>query len=267
MALSSTRCCTCPAERLRPAGPNGNAYKFFSLPGPFLTQLPVAHTAAQTIFEETADIWYDRQEETRGCLRRGEVAAGLVYGSGADMPVKVPPAPVLPECNPGIWTKLIGSWSRRNDTFDFARLFGPQFAGLNFNENYRQTTLGTISGIDFGMTELTSPADSLVFSIMGGYLNSFVDFLAPNTLLPPDTFTSFRFSGGTAGASATYMNAGLLCGCPAQGRFPQPRHRRHSGIVLRSQPPNPSVLAEREIRDLGRGRQRRVPVRERPLFL
>jgi hypothetical protein len=55
------------------------------------------------------------------------------------------PPPVLPECNPGIWTKLIGSWSRRNDSFDFARLFGPQFAGLNFSENYRQTTLGTIS--------------------------------------------------------------------------------------------------------------------------
>ncbi len=38
---------------------------------------------AQNIFDSTADIWYDRQEETRNCMRRGFAAAGVAYGGGA----------------------------------------------------------------------------------------------------------------------------------------------------------------------------------------
>src|SRR5262249_60172477 len=54
--------------------PDGNAYKFFGLPGPFAFNMPVALTAAQTIWENTAFTWEDRQDELRAYFRHGMMA-------------------------------------------------------------------------------------------------------------------------------------------------------------------------------------------------
>jgi hypothetical protein len=108
-------------------GPTGNAYKFFGVPGPFAFNLPVAATGAQSIFQETADVWEDR----RNCMNRGLIAAGQGWGSGADLALKARPI-LVPDCGVGIWTKLIGSTTRRNAFGDLTQL-NPLFGGLGFD--------------------------------------------------------------------------------------------------------------------------------------
>jgi hypothetical protein len=188
--------------------PDGNAYKFFGVPGPFAFNLPVAATGAQTIFQETADGWEDRQIEVRNCMDRGLIASRQAWGSGADLAVP-PAAPLLPNCGVGIWTKLVGSATRRDALADLSKL-DPLFAGLTFDNSYRQRTEAVLAGMDFGAAELTSPFDSIVFSVMGGYISSFLDFNSPNTFSPPITTTSFKYTGGTVGGSVTYMNHGFF---------------------------------------------------------
>jgi hypothetical protein len=200
-----------PGGATTTSGPNGNAYKFFGLPGPFAFNVTVAPTTAQDIWEEIALGWQDRQDELRNCMERGFIAARQAWGSGADLPTPVLKAPVLPECSAGIWTKLIGSYTHRNGTADLSAQFNnPLFAGLTYDNTYHQGVVGTISGIDFGKSELTSPYDTLKFSLMGGFVASSVDFNSPNVLFGPPTFTNFNFQGGTAGLSATYINRGFF---------------------------------------------------------
>jgi hypothetical protein len=191
------------------ASPNGNAYKFLGVPGPFAFNLPVATTGAQSIFAETADMWEDRQIETRGCMQRGLIAAGQAWGSGADMNPVYKARMLLPDCAPGVWTKVMGSWSRRQANASLGTI-APALNGLTFDNSYRQTTEAVLAGIDFGRPELFSPYDAVVFSVMGGYISSFLDFNQPNALLAPVTTTSFKYTGGTVGVSATYMSAGFF---------------------------------------------------------
>jgi hypothetical protein len=188
--------------------------------------MPVAHTGAQSIFQETADVWEDRQDEVRSCMRHGLIAAGLGAGGSVDpagpmqgdlagpmpgvpagpMPVKAV-GPPLPKCGAGIWTKLVGSYTTRTVTADLGAALGPQFAGLNFDNSYRQATGAVMSGFDFGNSELTSPFDSIVFSVMGGYIESFLNF---NNLAVSNSLTSLTYYGGTVAGSATYMNRGFF---------------------------------------------------------
>ena len=61
-----------------------------------------------------------------------------------------------------------------------------------------------------GLRQAASAADSLVFGIMDGYINSSVAFDSPNTFTNPTSFTRFNFSGGTVSMSADYMNGGFF---------------------------------------------------------
>ena len=187
---------------------NDPTYQFFGLPGPFLAQATVFPTAAQNIFTETASSWYDRQEETRGCMRDGLDADS----ANANMPAKAGQQPES-QCHSGVWAKLVGSWSNRNASLDLGQL-GPLFNGIRYDTSYRQGTGGVIGGLDFGQSDLTSKYDSLVVTLMGGYLNSIVNFNSANAFattgpLAPSN-TALTFTGGTVGASATYMNRGFF---------------------------------------------------------
>ena len=159
-------------------------------------------------------------------MRHGLIAAGLGAGGSVDltgptpgnlagplpgdpagpMPVKAV-GPPLPKCGAGIWTKLVGSYTTRTVTADLGAALGPQFTGLNFDNSYRQATGAVMSGFDFGNSELTSPFDSIVFSVMGGYIESFLNF---NNLAVSNSLTSLTYYGGTVAGSATYMNRGFF---------------------------------------------------------
>lgn len=191
---------------------NGNAYKFFSLPGLFGFNLPVAQTAAQNIWSETAFAWEDRQSELRSLHARGISIANGASGGGADLPVKaVKPAPVS-EVDYGMWLKAIGSWTRRTATADYGQI-SPLFSVLNSPNNYKQSTYGIVGGFDVGKSNIFTSYDSFVFEVMGGYVNSGVTFDQPNVFAGgagPTTFTKFDYSGGTVGVSGTYMIGGFF---------------------------------------------------------
>ncbi len=191
---------------------NDPAFMLVGLPGPFLVQTTAFPTAALNIFDATAATWYDQQESTRNCMRHGFAAAGLAYGGGADLAVKGE-APELPACRPGVWTKLIGSWTNQGGDINLGQL-GALFNGIQYNTGFHQGTGGALVGVDYAKAELLSREDSLVLSLMGGYINSTASFDAPNafatgTPFPAQT-TSLSFSGGTIAGSATYMNRGFF---------------------------------------------------------
>lgn len=200
--------------------PNGNAYKFFGVPGPFAFNMPIAHTAAQNIFSETALLWEDRQSELRSMHARGISISRFANGGGADLPTKAPVAIVPQPSNEiGVWLKAIGSWTNRTATTDYGQL-NPALSGLNLSNSYHQNIYGLIGGVDFGKSNVTSPKDSFVGEIMAGYINSSVNFDQPNALgNVASTTTKFGYNGGTVGLSGTYMNGGFFVSALVKADF------------------------------------------------
>src|SRR5262249_20185821 len=148
----------------------------------------------------------DRQTELRDFLRHG--GPGLAPGAGPSlgMPVKAPPQ-ASPAANGGLWIKGLGSWTNRTDVQNFS----VSTLNVPVNLDYKQNVYGVIGGADFGREELTSPRDSFVVGVMGGLVSSRLDF----NNLP----TSFRYSGGTAAVSATYMNGGFFADALVKADF------------------------------------------------
>ena len=184
----------------------GSRYALFGLPDIEAFQLGILTTAAQNIWDQTALGWLDRQDYVRNWMRRSELAisgAANAGGGGADMPLppRQPPAPGYAYTpGPGVWVKSIGSLTDR----DVSRSLGdilPAAAVLgNFDLSYKQNIYAVIGGVDSGREVIFTPFDAVVIGLMGGYIDSTVNFKqAP---------TSFHFSGGTAGASVSYLNGG-----------------------------------------------------------
>jgi outer membrane autotransporter protein len=170
-------------------------FALVSVPNTALFQMPVALSAAQNIWYETAFGWEDRQLELRDYFHRGAMPA---RDSGV-MPVKAyGPALVAPAAQPGIWLKAVGSWTDRSDTQSFS-IAG---ASLPVDLGYKQNVYGVIGGADVGQSAWLSRNDAVAFGVMGGYVDSHLDFNVNPTI--------FRYSGGTAGASATYLNGGIF---------------------------------------------------------
>jgi outer membrane autotransporter protein len=169
----------------------------FSLPSVTAQQLPIAITAAQTIFYETALMWEDRQTEVRDWWARGPLAN--IGGAGADMPVKARPPGAPPPPPPprfGVWLKGMGSWADvdKNQTQSLA---GQSFT---FDLGYKQDTYAIVGGVDFGMPAFTDGV--FVWGPMGGYVNSKVRF--------DQGGNTFKYTGGTVGLSASYLSGGFL---------------------------------------------------------
>ena len=117
------------------------------------------------------------------------------------MPVKAAPG-YLASTGPGVWVKAVGSWTNRSDTSEpMSNLIGPAGAALPaFDLSYRQNTYAVMGGFDAGRQALLLPSDTVVVGVMGGYLDSSVNFKTSPT--------SFNYTGGTVGVSGTYLNRG-----------------------------------------------------------
>ena len=182
-------------------------FALVSVPNAVLFQMPVAVTAAQNIWYETALGWEDRQTELRDFLHRGGTAGANAQGAaGLTMPVKAPPQAAA-GVNPGMWIKGIGSWTTRSD----AQTFSVSTLNIPVDLGYKQNIYGVIGGVDFSREEFLSSRDSFVAGLMGGLVSSGLNF---NTLP-----TTFRYSGGTAGVSATYMNGGFFADALVKADF------------------------------------------------
>jgi outer membrane autotransporter protein len=96
--------------------------------------------------------------------------------------------------------KAIGSFTNR----DVSRGLGdilPAAAILgNFDLSYKQNIFALMGGVDFGREAIFTPYDAVVLGLMGGYIDSSLNFR--------QSPTSFHFSGGTVGASLSYLQGG-----------------------------------------------------------
>lgn len=113
------------------------------------------------------------------------------------MPLKAPPAAVVPETTSGYsaWIKGIGDWTNRRDL----QSVSTANSTFTFDTGFKQATYGGLGGIDWTKT---SAYDLVQVGVMGGYVNSRLKFNDPNTP------TTFDYRGGLVGGTATYLNNG-----------------------------------------------------------
>jgi hypothetical protein len=172
----------------------GQCVSLYSVPGQIAQELPIALTAAQNLWQETALMWEDRQSEIRDWLSR---PISLSPTPGLIVKGPLPPQPVQ-GAGPGIWAKAIGSWTTRSDTTSES-LAGHTF---NFDLGYKQNSFGIIGGADFGKAGVFRPNDAVILGAMGGYVESHLNFNSGGT--------SFVYTGGTVGGSVSYIANGFF---------------------------------------------------------
>ena len=161
-----------------------------SAPNHDLFELNKVATAAQNIWYETTGTYLERQADLRDQIFN----CGL--GGGADMYVKAPKPVACPGVVPGVWLKAVGSWTDRRTSDSFALPVNGR--GFTFDTSYKQSIVGVMAGADTGWGNLIYAGDTFLIGALGGYLSSNVDF--------NQSATTFNFTGGTAGAYATYLN-------------------------------------------------------------
>jgi outer membrane autotransporter protein len=160
----------------RPTGSGVFELRSFIGQGAFV--LPQLETAAQDLWADGAETWFDRTADLRV----------LLNGS----------APLAPQITPAVWVRAAGS-SLDRDASAETSAFGNSY---RFNLDRNLEAFNFEGGIDFGKRDLLSPGDLLVFGLLGGGVASTLDY--------DNIDRTFDLSGGEAGAYATYLKGGLL---------------------------------------------------------
>lgn len=185
--------------------PDGSRYVLCSLPDIEACQLPIAITAAQNIFHQTETGWLDHQDELRNWQRRSGLRVASAAGGGPDLPVKAPvqgASDISGSVGPGTWARAIGSWTNRYASQKVGDLVPATNVIAPFNLSYDQIIYGPLGGSDAGKELVFNNHDAVVFGLIGGYLNSTLNF--------KNSPTSFRFNAGTVGVSASYLSGGFF---------------------------------------------------------
>lgn len=175
-------------------GAGGTGHYLVGLPDQEVFQLPSLITGAQSIWYETTGVWLDRQADLRSYLLNPTTTTTTIVTKDRGV-VKAPVATNTTSVTPGVWGKAIGSWSSRDNTSSYSA-YGNTY---NFDTGYSQDTYGFMVGADFGQTKGNT---AFLFGVMGGYINSTLDFDALGT--------SADYTGGSVGAYATYLNGGFF---------------------------------------------------------
>jgi len=170
---------------------SAQCYSLYSLPSQGAMLLPIAISGAQNIWQETSSLWEDRQTELRDGLR------GPLYRPSGDLPTRKGPAPVAPlQSGLSVWAKAIGSWTNSRDTA-YQTAGGRTFA---YDLGYNQNTGAILGGADFMGRGLFGPRSAIDLGLLGGYIDSNLNFGAGGSL---------HYTGGTLGASASLMSNGF----------------------------------------------------------
>lgn len=103
------------------------------------------------------------------------------------------------------WVKSIGSWTNRSNS---VTSWGGGGRALSYDLGYRQNVFSMLGGANVTKAGVFHQGDYLIAGVMGGYLQSNVNFNqeAGNLL----GATQFSYSGGTVGGSLTYMSHGFF---------------------------------------------------------
>ena len=161
--------------------PTADAYRLGTVP-----------TAAQSIWRDTAGIWLDRQTDLRDFLLTGASLSGPVAVQGQG------PAAPAPSLSTGVWARAVGDWTDRSQTQTYS-LSGKTYA---YQTGYNQSTGAVFAGLDGGRQGVIGPGDALLVGVTAGYIDSSQDFKGSST--------SAGYTGGSLGASATYLNRNLF---------------------------------------------------------
>jgi hypothetical protein len=185
-------------------GGAGSRYALFGLPDNEAFQLPIAMTAAQNIWNESALTWLDRQTELRNCLRLTQERASNALLPKDQLPLACGSTLNLPggDWKPGFWIKGGGAWIDRTASASLGGVVTAAAVLGNINLDQKQDIVSVIGGVDLGTVSLLSANDAFVAQAIGGYLQSNLNF--------KQSPASFSFSGGTAGVALTYLNSGVF---------------------------------------------------------
>jgi outer membrane autotransporter protein len=156
--------------------PTAEAFRLGTLP-----------TAAQSIWQDSAGVWLDRQSDLRDLLIAGIPLSGPTAAGGT-----------APTMDTGVWARAFGDWANRSQTQTYSDLNKT----YTYQTGYDQNTGGIYSGIDGGKQNLLSNGDAVLVGLTVGYVNSAQSFKG--------SATTVNYQGGSFGLSATYLNKNLF---------------------------------------------------------
>ncbi|WP_158817070.1 ParB-like protein [Methylocapsa sp. S129] len=154
--------------------PSADAYRLATLP-----------TAAQSIWQDTAGVWLDRQADLRDLLSAGAPPSA---------PQGDARAAATPPMTEGVWARAIGDWANRSETQTYSLLSKT----YSYQTGYSQNTGAFFGGVDGAMEHLLNRDDTLLMGVTGGYINSTQSFKGSSA--------TATYQGGSVGVSATYLN-------------------------------------------------------------
>ena len=166
----------------RLASPTPGTFALVSTPTYTAVQAPVAITAVQSIWYETAQVWQNRVDA--GASRLDE--------------------------NPGkVWVSAIGSWSHRTDSSSF------QVSGATtaYDLDYNQQVYGLLAGAD--KTTTFGDGGQLSLGLLGGYAGSDVRFKTSG--IAGQAPSRLSYSGGLVGATAKWRKNGFFIDAMVKG--------------------------------------------------
>jgi outer membrane autotransporter protein len=169
---------------------------------------------AQTLAFQSNSAVLDQIWEVHELLRRNRpIGVPLSYADEdpkrayAALPtvLKAPPqaapvaAPAPAAARLATWARVYGDFEKRDNNIASLTFAGQQFMR---DLSYHERGGGLLSGVDVVISNLTSASDALIFGPFGGYTTAWLDF--------KNAGVKQNFSGGTAGAKATYVNGGFF---------------------------------------------------------
>jgi fibronectin-binding autotransporter adhesin len=163
------------------AVPDADAFRLGTIP-----------TAAQFIWLDTAGVWLDRQTDLRDVLLAGIPLAGPTAAQGQA------PTGTAPALTNGIWARAVGDFTDRTETQTYSLLNKT----YRFQTGYSQDTGAFYAGGDAGKQGVLDPNDAVLFGFTAGYIDSTQDFKGSQT--------SATYTGGSLGASATYLDRNIF---------------------------------------------------------
>jgi hypothetical protein len=146
-------------------------------------------------------IWFDRQADLRDQIMG---TAGVAHPAPVQAKAQKP-GEVL--SMPGVWAQALGEWSNRTETQSYSDLN----KSYTLQTGYQQTTGAFYAGADGLRQGVLNAHDTLAFGVMGGYIDSTQQFTASTT--------SAHYTGGSIGASATYLLGNFYADTLLKGDF------------------------------------------------
>jgi len=154
--------------------------------------LPHLITVTHDTFHNTTETWFDQSTDLRALLARGDLCSDPARARDEVR------CQELYDFTPGVWARGAGSWfSLEDDAITKAN-------GRTYQHNLgRNLDIWLFeSGIDFGKRDLFADGDILIFGVLGGAVQSTLDYKA--------LARTFVVGGPEAGAYATYLRGGFF---------------------------------------------------------